>query len=235
MKTDPLLIFFLAFLSATILVLILIIILITSQLRKSTKLKAKQFARYNSITQKNNIIFLGDSLTEFFPVDEFFHFYNPYNRGIASDTTEGVWVRLESNVIAMEPRKVFLQIGTNDLIFRKAKNPDTVTRNIIRIVERLRESLPETKLYLISLYPVNKRAKFFSAFFVLNRKNKDIQTINKKLKQYCEERDVPFIDLYTLLIDEKGDLRKEYTVEGLHLNFNGYEQIAKILLPYLEE
>lgn len=234
MRTEPLLIFFLAFLSAVILILVLIIILISSQLQKSTKLKAKQFARYNPITLKNKIIFLGDSLTEFFPIDEFFHSYNPYNRGIASDTTDGVLKRLETNVIAMDPSKVFVQIGTNDLIHRKTKHPETVAANIIKIIEQLKESLPTTEIYLISLYPVNMRAYFFSMFFVLNRKNKDIRKINSILREYCEKENIPFIDLYPLLADEKGNLKKEYTVEGIHINFSGYEQIAKALLPYLE-
>jgi lysophospholipase L1-like esterase len=234
MNDNPILIFFVAFLSAVIVVLALILILVLIQLRRIRVVKAKQYASFNKMTQKQNIVFLGDSLTEFFPVDEFFHEYNPYNRGIANDTTIGVLERLQSNIIDIEPRKIFLQIGTNDLAIYRIKDPLIVAKRIIEIIEKLKEALPITQLYLISLYPVNIKAKIYSFLFVSKRTNKDINTINDYLKTYCEGNKLPFIDIHQILVDENGKLRKEYTFEGLHINYRGYEKIAKALLPYID-
>ncbi len=231
---DPLLIFFVAFLAAIILVLSFVIIMIFISLSRSTKLKARQYLRYSDYVVKNSIVFLGDSLTEFFPIEEFFHSFNPYNRGIASDNTAGVLERLETNVINIEPQKVFLQIGTNDLVGAKRRKKEDIIKNIQEILRRLREGLPKCELYFISLYPVNKKAHFLSIFFVNRRKNKDIMAINHEINTYCEKNNITYIDVYNHLTDDDGNLKKEYTVEGLHINYEGYRLISRLLLPYLE-
>ena len=203
----PILIFIVAFLSALIFVLIFILILVLKQVDRIAKLKARQYSLYHDYLEKDKIVFLGDSLTEFFRVEEFFHRYNPYNRGIASDKTIGVLERLESNVIALKPSKVFLQIGTNDLNCKKRLRQN-VSTNIKEILLRLKENLPNAQIYFISLYPVNRKAKFFSIFFVGKRKNKDIAAINSEIENFCNDNNIIYIDIYSNLLDEKGNLNK---------------------------
>lgn len=230
---EPILIFFLAFLSAVIIVLVFILILIIKQIKRIAKLKARQYALFRDFTEKERIIFLGDSLTEFYRIEEFFHTYNPYNRGIAGDKTMDVLERLETNVIDLKPSKVFLQIGTNDLAGLKKASKEAVIENIKKILRRLQEALPRAELYFLSLYPINKKAKFFSIFFVLSRNNKDIKAINEQIETFCKTNNISYIDVYSHLLDEKGNLNKNYTIEGLHLNFEGYKKITGILRPYL--
>lgn len=214
-------------------IFIILLIYVLRLIKISTKLKAKQYASFNENCEKNKIVFLGDSLTEFYQVDEFFHKYQVYNRGIASDTTDGVLSRLEDNVIVMEPIKIFLQIGTND--YNEGKNNDYIFNNINKILTILKERLPNTKLYLISLYPVNKRVKIYSRFFTGKRKNSNIQTLNLRLQEYYKNSDITFIDVYQHLIDENQSLKKEYSVEGLHISYLGYTVITNALSPYIEE
>jgi len=227
------LIIFIVVLSITFVLFIFLIIYVLRLIRISTKLKAKQFEKFNGFAMKSQIVFLGDSLTEFYQIEEFFHGYPVYNRGIASDTTDGVLERLDSNVIEIQPKKVFIQIGTND--YRARKNNDYIFKNIKNIVTKLKENLPEVKVYIISLYPVNHKAKIYSRFFTSPRKNKNIIELNQMLKNYCSDNNIPFINVYDELIDKDGNLDKQYTVEGLHISYEGYEVITKILKPYLEE
>ncbi|HHX80467.1 MAG TPA: lysophospholipase [Acholeplasmataceae bacterium] len=229
----PILIFIVAFLSAIIFVLTIILILVIKQIDRITKLKARQYSAYQDYLEKGKTVFLGDSLTEFFRIEEFFHQFNPYNRGIASDKTIGVLERLESNVIALKPSKVFLQIGTNDLNSKKQLRQNLLV-NIKEILLRLKENLPNAQIYFISLYPVNRKAKFFSIFFVGKRKNNDIAAINSEVEAFCNDNNFVYIDIYNNLLDENGNLNKKYTIEGLHLNFEGYCLIASLLFPYLE-
>ncbi|HHZ11377.1 MAG TPA: lysophospholipase [Acholeplasmataceae bacterium] len=230
---NPIAIFIISFLGAAILVLLLVVVFILKQIKRSTKLKARQYSLYGDYAVKGETVFLGDSLTEFFRIEEFFHAHNPYNRGIAGDTTDDVLERLESNVIDLEPSKVFLQIGTNDLEARKKGKKEMTVENIKKILSRLQEALPEGEIYFLSLYPVNRKAKFFSPFFVRGRKNEDIVKINAAVKTFCEEKGITFIDVYSRLVDENGNLNKDYTFEGLHLSFEGYKKVVEAVKPYL--
>lgn len=229
----PVFIVLISFFSATILVLAFILLLVFKPIKRSTKLKARQYSLYRDYTEKGGIVFLGDSLTEFFRIEEFFHAHNPYNRGIAADTSADVLERLQTNVIDLKPRKVFLQIGTNDLNSIKKNRKETTVANIKTILTKLRENLPEAEIFFISLYPVNRKAKFFSPFFVGKRKNEDIVVINSEIKSFCKQNSFLYIDVYSHLLDEKGNLDANYTFEGLHLNFEGYRKIAEILKPHL--
>ena len=73
------------------------------------------FEEVNEISKPGKIVFLGDSLIDFFPIQDFFPRVKIYNRGIAGDTTKDLLKRLD-NVIELKPSKLFLQIGTNDLV-----------------------------------------------------------------------------------------------------------------------
>jgi len=212
---------------------LLLLAYISKYLKISILQKSKQYSELNHCVTENQIVFLGDSLTEFFKTAEFFPCFGVYNRGIASDTTRGVLDRLHDNVIAIQPRKVFLQIGTNDL---GAQIPiKTIVANIKEILTKLQAGIPNVQLYLISLYPVNAFAVIFSAFFVRNRRNKDLQRINVELEAFCIENNIKYINVFDRLTDENGRLKKEYTVEGLHVSYDGYKVISEILEPYLKE
>lgn len=70
--------------------------------------KTKLFASFR-IT-KNDVVFIGNSLTEAFPVSEFFH---ARNRGISGNTILHLIKRIDQ-VIASRPRKLFIEIGINE-------------------------------------------------------------------------------------------------------------------------
>ena len=229
--SEVILIIFLSFLLAAVILFIILVFYILRLLKISTKLKAKQFKKFNTFALPGQIVFLGDSLTEFYQIEEFFYNLKIYNRGIASDTTDGVLERLEENVILIKPRKVFIQIGTNDY----HKKNELIFSNIKKIIERIQEALPDTKVYLISLYPINHKAKIYSRLFTSSRKNSRIIELNKLLEEYANNIKIPYIDVHSHLLDEKGNLKKEYTVEGLHISFEGYEVITEVLRPYVLE
>ena len=71
--------------------------------------------KMNDEEEKNGIVFLGDSITDFCDLDTYYPGLNAVNRGIAGDMTVGVLRRMEASVFALEPRLVVLLIGVNDL------------------------------------------------------------------------------------------------------------------------
>lgn len=204
-------------------------------IKENYQQRVESWQESNKTLKEGSVVFLGDSLTEFFHVNEYFEDVRAVNRGIKGDTTDGVLKRMEESVYDVKPSKVFLLIGTNDLGIEK-KEPEYIVRKIGTIVEGIKENSPGTKIYIQSVYPVNRSdAKKVDEADVGNRKNEDITQINNHLKKLCEAEDITYIDIYSHLLDDQKMLDIKYTREGLHLNGQGYRQVVKVLKPYIEE
>ena len=186
------------------------------------------------VTVSPNYLFLGDSITDFYDLEKYFPDDPVVNSGINGDQTTDILEDMEERVYQYNPSKVFLLIGTNDL--QHERSIDEIVDNIKKIVEGIKENRPEAEIYIESIYPINNTdAEKIDHDMVGRRTNEDIMTINEKLQQYCQENDVVYIDLYNELIDEDGNLKEEYTKEGLHMSDEGYEAITEKLKQYMDE
>lgn len=196
--------------------------------------QSKEYTLFNQMAQPHKTVMLGDSITELYRLEEFFPDIILYNRGISGNTTAEVLTRLYDNVINIIPARVFIQIGTNDL----AKNGDRVInnayKNIIKIIETLINEIENVKIYVVSIYPVNRlKSKTAKLLMLESRRNDRINKLNHMLNDYCIANNIKYIDVFTHLLDEQNNLNKEYTIEGLHLTFKGYEAVTKILAQYI--
>jgi lysophospholipase L1-like esterase len=172
---------------------------------------------------KGEIIFLGNSITDINEWSEMWGNPRVKNRGISSDISFGVLARMDE-VLSSKPKKIFLMIGINDI----ARNiPDSIiVNNIKRIASRVKLESPKTTLYIQSILPTNHS---FTQFKNHQFKSAHIVWCNNALKSYCLEAGLTFVDIYSALADEQGQLKKEYTNDGLHLTMAGY-QVWKQLL-----
>ncbi|PKK87615.1 MAG: lysophospholipase [Tenericutes bacterium HGW-Tenericutes-7] len=188
--------------------------------------KINAFKKQNPHIKKGGIAFVGDSITQDYNVYDYFSEYTVYNRGIGGDTTQGLLTRLDLSVFDLNPSHVFLLIGTNDFALLDAK-PEEVFQRILTITKMIKEKKPQTKIFVQSIYPVNVT---MDKNTVYPRNNKDIQKCNQLLKTIeC----ATYIDVYSILVDQNNHLKKEYSVEGLHINEEGYEHITTLLKSYL--
>jgi len=178
------------------------------------------------------IVFIGDSHTEYFFLNEYFPELPVINRGIFGDTTYGVLKRLDKSALNLNPSKVFILIGVNDINDTKDQN-DVIAENIMRITQEFKKNKPEATIYLQSLYPINTTSKRSDPFSIKNLSNKRISEINMLLESMCRNEGVVYIDLFSKLIDENGQLQENLTIEGLHLNPAGYRFVSDVLLKYL--
>ncbi|HOZ70470.1 MAG TPA: family 20 glycosylhydrolase, partial [Chitinophagaceae bacterium] len=165
---------------------------------------------------KDDIIFLGNSITDGGEWSELFVDLKIKNRGISGDITAGVLNRLDE-VYSRRPAKVFLLIGTNDLA--RNLSPDSVTKNIFRIAGLLHEKSPLTKLYVQSVFPVNEQFGKFSGH--TSKKQQIIET-NQLLRRHAAQYKYQYTDMGTSLSDSTGRLSAAYTNDGLHLTGPGY-------------
>lgn len=172
----------------------------------------------------NCIIWLGDSITDGCEWSELFPNYNNLNRGVSSDNTFGVLNRLPE-VIRRKPAKVFILIGINDI----ARNipADVILKNYSKIVDRLQQESPRTKIYVQSLLPTNNQFTQFK-----NHQNKEaiIEKVNQGIEQLAIDKKINFINLHTAFQDEAGKLDPRFTNDGLHLTGAGYLRWKEVLL-----
>lgn len=192
------------------------------------------FIKWNNRAEKKGIVFVGDSITEMFNIHELLKSSKRlYNRGIGGDTTNGVLDKLKDLVFDLEPSKVFLMIGTNDL--GNGKQPEEIIRNIEEICSRIKTKCPETELYVESIYPVNRHEHVNKAPAptVFSRNNVDIGRINDAIQQLSISMQFTYVDVYSKLIDQEGHLNPDYTYDGLHLTGKGYEIVKDVLQSYL--
>jgi lysophospholipase L1-like esterase len=177
---------------------------------------------------KNEIIFLGNSITDGSEWSELLQNPKAKNRGISGDTSEGVLFRLYQ-VTRVLPAKVFLLIGINDL----AKNisPDTIYVNICKIVSTIRTKSPKTKVYVQSILPVNNTFKSFSGH---TSRTPQVKDLNQRLEKICPRLGATYVDLFSELKNPNDDLLNPmYTNDGLHLLGEGYKAWLGVIRKYL--
>jgi lysophospholipase L1-like esterase len=162
---------------------------------------------------QGEICFLGDSITDGCCWTELTQNLKVTNRGIGGDTAPWVLDRIDE-VTAGKPAKVFLMIGTNDLAWAGKTVPET-RDNIAKIIDAIQKQSPKTTIYLQSILPVidGRNDKF---------DNKDIEAINPELVKLAAEKKVTFVNLAPSFKDASGQLKPEFTEDGLHLNGKAY-------------
>jgi lysophospholipase L1-like esterase len=193
--------------------------------------RTNEFKIYNRFAKPNGIVFVGDSLTQRYPLNEFYPGFPVYNRGIDGDTTIGVLKRLDLSIFDLKPKMVVLQIGTNDL--QVANEPkETTVKNIQTIIETIHAQQPNLTIILVSLYPVHEVSdRLVNQLIVGPRKNQDIHWMNDQIRTL---KGVTFVDVYPSLLDEDGQLNMQYSKEGLHLSLAGYAVITPLIKSAIE-
>ena len=185
--------------------------------------------------RKHGIVFLGDSVIEGINWTEFYDNLDIRNRGIGGDWTGGVLSRLDE-ILDLEPRKIFIYLGGNDLYHKyEYKNKRNTERDIEKIIENYKkilvsisDRLPQTKIYIISSIPLNHSWKYVVVT------DEEIRALNDRLKQLSKESGGIYVDLYSKLKTKDNELSIRYTTDGLHLNSKGYLIFKKVIDPYIK-
>ena len=150
------------------------------------------------------------------------------NRGIGGDTTDGVLAR-SGEIIDSNPTAVFLLIGINDLYNNTIETPSEnyIANNIINIAKKIKTSSVNTEVFIQTLLPISKKKsrKFYKLY------NQSIKNINKIIIENQEKELYSVIDLYSIFVNNKGQLKNDLTYDGLHLNKKGYEVWSKFIKP----
>ena len=173
---------------------------------------------------ENRVVFLGDDITEkwegpFFPG-------KPYlNRGIERQTTPQMLVRFQQDVVALHPKVVIIQGGSNDLAGLTGPATEvTIGENLTSMTQIAKAN--GIRAVLASVTPVcdcytNQTAR---------RPQGKIIGLNGSIKRYAAASGAVYLDYYSALANGR-DFKKELTSDGLHPNEAGY----RVMAPLAEE
>ena len=179
---------------------------------------------FRTFGRRPAVVMIGDSLTDGAEWVEMFPRQDIATRGIDSDTTDGVLARLD-DIVAARPRQAFVMIGINDFA-DAARDVDAVFADYRAIVARLQQA--GVKVVVQSTLPCNEAKavwKFCASF------NGKIAQLNARLRTLASSG-VAFVDLWPLLA-VGGDLKAEFTFDGVHLNGEGYRQWQRAIAPLM--
>lgn len=139
------------------------------------------------------------------------------NRGIMGDDATGMLHRL-SQITPSNPKKIFVGCGINDVSHRISN--DSVVRLVQSLLTAVKKESPKSEVYYFSLFPINES---FNRWKTLTGRTNDIPVINAKMKSWCGANGVTYIDVFSHMTESGSNvLRRELTVDGLHLTEKGY-------------
>ncbi len=202
--------------------------------------KLERYRILNQNVKKGEILFTGSSLMEQFPVNELLMTNGMdqvvYNRGIGGFTTTDMLQHMEEMVFGTEPSRIFINIGTND-IGSPEYQLEALLERYEEIIVRIQERLPEAEIYMMAYYPVNETDKIpegeWGKTAFVTRTNENLNIANAAIENLAAKKGCRFINVNEGLADERGKLKKEYTIEGIHMYANGYQVVLQNLKKYL--
>lgn len=202
--------------------------------------KLERYRILNQFAKKGEILFTGSSLMEQFPINELLMSNGMdqviYNRGIGGFTTTDMLQNMEEMVFGTEPSRIFINIGTND-IGSPEYRLETLMERYEEIITRIQERLAETEITMMAYYPVNETDKVpegeWGKTAFVTRTNENIAIANEAVEKLAAKKGCRFINVNEGLTDERGKLKKEFTIEGIHMYANGYQVVLNNLKKYL--
>ncbi len=171
------------------------------------------------------VVFLGDSITQGWGnrLQEAFPEMKIANRGISGDTTRGMLVRLQEDVLGLNPAAVVLLLGTNDI--EVGIEPEAAGRNFQKILASLKAHNPKMPLVLCRVFPSSADKK---------RPAEKIRALNALYESAVRnDPQITLLDTWTLFANAEGDADPAWFPDLLHLNPAGYARWAAALRPVL--
>ncbi len=176
---------------------------------------------------RNDIIMLGNSLTDGAEWNELLRNPHVKNRGIIGDIIQGLYERVEP-ILKGQPRKIFILSGVNDV--SHGVDGDSIGRVMEKLVVLIKERCPRTEIYIQSMLPFNNDVQMWK---LLNGREQVVIDGNRAMKEVAKRQGVTYIDLYPLFVDKDGKLRAELTNDGLHLLGPGYRIWRDAIIGYV--
>lgn len=184
-------------------------------------------------TGKPRVVFLGDSITDFWRLNEYFPERDFVNRGISGQITEQMLGRIKADVLDLNPAAVVILGGVNDL---NRGVPVSVIENNYQLIADLVEA-HNIKVIFASVLPVSDYHKDQNPAWenTVHRPPILIRALNEWLKSYCSQKNYRYLDYYSAVVDPDGFLKTDFSDDGLHPNGAAYRAMAPAALEAIDK
>lgn len=196
-------------------------------LKEQEKIQTK-YRELNQVSVlEPDIIFIGDSIVEYYPLQELFGVAKTIvNRGIRGYQTRLLLENLDAHLYGDAVDQIVLLIGTNDI--GKDVSMNDALDNLERVIQSIAREYPLSQIKLLSILPVNEGEKYKQTVYI--RTNEKIREWNQAYEALASAyMQVDFVPIYDSLTDSKGQLQSTYTTDGLHLSVAGYQALSEAL------
>lgn len=124
--------------------------------------------------------------------------------------------------------KVFVMLGMNDV---GLYGVDGALESAETLLNNITANSPDAVIYVQSVTPIMEDAQGSTW------NNETIRTFNEKLKELCKEKGYGFLDVYSVMADENGNLHSEYCSDpistgGMGIHFT--DEACKAWTDYLK-
>lgn len=179
------------------------------------------------------VVFLGDSITDGWRLNEYFPGRDFVNRGIGGQITGQMLGRFYADVVALKPAAVLILAGTNDIA--RGVSPEAIQNNLTMICE-LAEA-HKIKVILASILPVSDHHKDVNPAYEQTRRRPlpAILEMNRWIQSLCEKRGYVYLNYYPALAGPDGQMAPNLADDGLHPNAAGYRVMAPLALAAVEK
>src|SRR5580698_938448 len=200
----------------------------TDDFGQLARYRAEDAALATTATNENRVVFLGDSITDYWKLDDYFP-SKPYvviNRGVDGQSTPEMLVRFRQDVIDLHPKVLVVLAGTNDIagVTGRTRNED-IEANYASMAELARAH--NIRVVFSSLLPVYNYTEDSKESFALRPRDR-ILALNKWLKDYCAKNGFVYLDYFGALVDDRGMMKRDLSDDGLHPNPAGYKLMAPL-------
>ena len=175
---------------------------------------------------ENRVVFFGDSITDFWRLDQSFPGKPYVNRGIGGQTTSQMLVRFRQDVIELRPKVVVILAGTNDIAGNTGPIAnEAIEGNLASLADLAR--MHDIRVVLSSVMPVHDYTARAQEFFA-SRPAERIVVLNRWMREYTATTGAVYLDYYGAMVDDRGMLRRDLAEDGLHPNAAGYAIMARL-------
>lgn len=200
-------------------------------LKEQEKIQTK-YRELNQISViEPNIIFIGDSIIEYYPLQELLGTAKTIvNRGIRGYQTGLLRDNLDAHLYGDAVDQIFLLIGTNDI--GKDVPMNEALNNLESVIQTISRDYPLSQIKLVSILPVNESENFKQTVYI--RTNEKIKKWNQAYQELASAYiQVEYVSVFEHLLDQERQLKEGYTTDGLHLSISGYHILSEALKDYI--
>ena len=196
-------------------------------LKEQEKIQTK-YRELNQISViEPNIIFIGDSIIEYYPLQELLGTTKTIvNRGIRGYQTGLLLDNLDAHLYGDAVDQIVLLIGTNDI--GKDVPMSQALTNLESVIQSISRDYPLSKIKLVSILPVHQGEEYKQTVYI--RTNEKIKAWNQAYQELAfAYMQVEYVSVFEELLDQEGQLKSGYTTDGLHLSVSGYQALSETL------